>query len=71
MFFVFPIVARDLFHTYMHYDASTLGYAAGYVGIVGLLGIPPALVIAQALTKGAADGTEVRDPLPQREPAPN
>ena len=70
LFFVFPIVAHDLFHTYMHYDANTLGYAAAYVGIIGLLGIPTALFTARALTKRAVEGTDVRDPLLHQESAP-
>lgn len=36
LFFLFPIVAHHLFHTYLHYDADVLGYAAGYVGIMGM-----------------------------------
>lgn len=70
LFFVIPIVAHDLFHTYMHYDTSVLGYAAGYVGMLGLLRMPTALFTAQALTKRAAESTEVRDALVQQELAP-
>lgn len=66
LFFVFPILAHDLFHTYLHYDPSTLGFAAGYVGILGLLGIPTALFTAQAVTKRAHDDTDVRDALLQQ-----
>jgi Na+-driven multidrug efflux pump len=70
LFFVIPIVAHDLFHSYMHYDSSTLAYAAAYVAILALLAIPAALFIAQALTKRAVDNTDTRDALLQQEPAP-
>jgi hypothetical protein len=60
LFFVFPIVAHDLFHTYMHYDSSTLGYAAAYVGTLGLLGIPTALLTARALTREKLTSADAR-----------
>jgi hypothetical protein len=44
----------------MHYDSSTLGYAAAYVGTLGLLGIPTALLTARALTREKLTSADAR-----------
>ncbi len=44
LFFLIPMVAHHLFRSYMHYDADVLGYAAGYVGILGIMGMTAALL---------------------------
>ncbi len=49
LFFLFPMVAHHLFRSYMHYDAVVLGYAAGYVGILGIMGMSAALLAPRTL----------------------
>ena len=51
LFFLFPMVAHHLFHTYLHYDADVLEYAAGYVGILGLMGMTAGLLAPRAVVK--------------------
>ena len=46
-----PMIAHDLFGTYLHYGASALEYAAGYVAVLGLAGVPTALLVADVLTR--------------------
>ena len=50
-----PMIAHDLFGTYLHYGTSALEYAAGYVAVLGLAGVLTALLVADSLTRKSAE----------------
>src|SRR5215469_373230 len=68
LFFVLPMVAHIFFHTYMHYGETALAYSAGCVGILGLLGMPAALLIDRTLAKRSGGVADPRDGLLRQEP---
>ena len=51
LFFLFPMVAHHLFHSYLHYDADVLGYAAGYVAILGIMGMTAGMLAPRAFIR--------------------
>jgi hypothetical protein len=78
LFFLLPMVAHHLFHTYLHYDADVLEYAAGYVGILGILGMAAGLLGPRAIMRNLSHGqiaSELMPPCPEsanyEPPSPN
>ena len=56
LFFLFPMVAHHVFHTYLHYDADVLEFAAGYAGILGIMGMTAGLVASRVDIKKLSNG---------------
>lgn len=67
LFFLFPMVAHHFFHAYLHYDADVLGYAAGYVGILGIMGITAGLLAPRAVVEKLSYRRIARELLRQRQ----
>ena len=58
LFFLFPMVAHHVFHTYLHYDADVLEFAAGYAGILGIMGMTAGLVASRVDIKKAFERSD-------------
>ena len=56
-----PMMAHDLFGTYLHYGKSALEYAAVYAVVLGLAGVPTSLLIANSLTRKPVEPLSLGD----------